>query len=211
MSQWYFRDPQGQTQGPFDDATLRAWLEAGYLAPELPICNGDPRRNQFRKLVEFFPNAITAFLPQDQARQMAKQDAPKEGEWFFVDKNGKVQGPFSEYNMRQWHLAGYFEPTLQLLNRATPNAQWMMLRDLFPNLADAFLVGTQSAGAPKGAAGAPAADPKARFEFQEWLPVPPRFRGVKKTYPSEKNGVARTQVNITDVHGQQVTSFAHAR
>ena len=214
---WYFRDPQGVTQGPFDDGSMRAWLEAGYLSPDLPICNGDPRRNQFRKLCEFFPNAIVAFLPPEQAKMMANQNAPKEGEWFFVDKNGKVQGPFSDFHMRQWHLSGYFEPTLQLMNRAVPNAQWRMLKDHFPNLADAFLVGTQTSGpaAASAAAKAPQASAaksdKERFDFPQWLPVPPRFRGVKKTYPSERNGTHRAQVNITDVHGHQVQTFAHAR
>lgn len=121
-----------------------------------------------------------------------------------------------DFHMRQWHLAGYFEPTLMLMNRAIPNSNWMMLRDLFPNIADAFLVavGGQTTAAPQSSAKAPTqqpVDPKARFEFPEWLPVPPRFRGVKKTYPSESKGNARRQVNITDVHGQSVKTFAHAQ
>jgi hypothetical protein len=92
-NQWFFRDPQGQVQGPFDDASMRAWLEAGYLAADLPICNGSPR-NQFRKLSDWFPNAIVAFLPPDQAKAMNQgSEQPKEGEWYFVDKNQKVQGP----------------------------------------------------------------------------------------------------------------------
>ena len=116
--------------------------------------------------------------------------------------------------MRNWHLAGYFEPTLQLMNRAEgPNAQWKTLRDHFPNVADAFLVAPSASqvASPKAGAAATPAEAKARFDFPEWLPVPPRFRGVKKTYPSEKNGATRTQVNITDVNGQQVSNFSHAR
>jgi hypothetical protein len=123
-----------------------------------------------------------------------------------VDKNNKVQGPFSDFHMRQWHLAGYFEPTLQLMNRAIPNAQWMMLRDLFPSIADAFLVGVGTKEQNMTVVNS-----ANRFEFPEWLPVPPRFRGVKKTYPSEtKSGNQRKQVNITDVNGQSVSAFAHA-
>jgi len=213
-NQWFFRDPQGQVQGPFDDASMRAWLEAGYLAADLPICNGSPR-NQFRKLSDWFPNAIVAFLPPDQAKAMTQgSEQPKEGEWYFVDKNQKVQGPFGDFHMRQWHLAGYFEPTLMLMNRAIPNSQWTMLRDLFPNIADAFLVGVGSSGPSASVlkAASQPVDNKNRFEFPEWLPVPPRFRGVKKTYPSEKHsGNARRQVNITDVHGQSVKNFAHAQ
>jgi hypothetical protein len=118
--------------------------------------------------------------------------------------------------MRQWHLAGYFEPTLMLMNRAIPNSDWTMLRELFPNIADAFLVGVGGgSNAPAPSASKMAVQPldnKNRFEFPEWLPVPPRFRGVKKTYPSEKSsGNTRRQVNITDVHGQSVKAFAHAQ
>lgn len=113
--------------------------------------------------------------------------------------------------MRQWHLAGYFEPTLMLMNRATPNSQWLMLKELFPQIADAFLVASGG-----GTSNAPAAPSKSsttdRFNFPEWLPVPPRFRGVKKTYPSEsKTGPARVKVNITDLSGKNVNSFAHAQ
>ena len=193
---------------------MRAWLEAGYLSADLPICNGSPR-NQFRKLSDWFPNAIVAFLPPDQAKALAgtSNDAPKEGEWYFVDKNQKVQGPFDDFHMRQWHLAGYFEPTLMLMNRALPNSNWQMLRDMFPHIADAFLVGVGSNGVTNTQVTTtqPAVDLKNRFEFPEWLPVPPRFRGVKKTYPSESKSGPRRQVNITDVHGQTVKAFAHAQ
>lgn len=124
----------------------------------------------------------------------------------------------TDFHMRQWHLAGYFEPSLMLMNRAIPNSDWMSLRDLFPNIADAFLVAVgPQASVTAGSSAAPAksaqpVDPKNRFEFPEWLPVPPKFKNVKKTYPSEtKSGNARRQVNITDVHGQSVRGFAHAQ
>ena len=72
---------------------MRAWLEAGYLAPDLPICNGSPR-NQFRMLKDWFPNTIVAFLPPEQTKQLTQgMEQPREGEWYFVDKNQKVQGP----------------------------------------------------------------------------------------------------------------------
>lgn len=209
-NQWYFRDPQNQVQGPFDDASMRAWLEAGYLAADLPICNGNPK-GQFRKLSDWFPNAIHAFTPPAE-KPAALPD--REGEWYFVDKNGKVQGPFGDFHMRQWHLAGYFEPTLQLMNQAIQGSSWVMLRDLFPSITDAFLVGGSDLGPPAAAAAAVQQQqrpPAERFDFPEWLPVPPRFRGVKKTYPSELHGGARRKVNITDVHGKHVNAFAHAQ
>ena len=68
-----------------------------------------------------------------------------------MDKNNKVQGPFSDFHMRQWHLSGYFEPTLQLMNRALPNAQWMMLKDLFPSIAGEWFCGLQETYPPQNA------------------------------------------------------------
>ncbi len=235
MAPWFFRDRAGAIQGPFGDEEMRAWYEAGYLAADLLI---SADKMNWAQLTKWFPNGMYAFLPAVQVQQLQAQAQAQAmmaqaqmqaqaGQWYFVDKNGKVQGPFSDTHMRQWHMAGYFEPSLQVINNASPSPQWQMLRDAFPNLADAFL--TVSAGQGSGAAamrgGAAAASPaaaakpvaaqqspQARFEFPKWLPVPPKFRGVKKTYPSEKNNGARRQrVNITDLHGQQVNGFTHVK
>lgn len=236
MAPWFFRDRAGAIQGPFSDEEMRAWYEAGYLAADLLI---SADKMNWAQLVKWFPNGMYAFLPPAQVQQMQAQaqaqamaqaqvqvQVQAQGQWYFVDKNGKVQGPFSDTHMRQWHMAGYFEPTLQVINNASPAPQWQMLRDTFPNLADAFIVvaagqgsGGTGAGAAVARAGAAAAakpsaqqTPQSRFEFPKWLPVPPKFRGVKKTYPSEKNSGARRQrVNITDLHGQQVNGFTHIK
>lgn len=74
---------------------MRTWLEAGYLSADLLIGNGSPK-NQFRKLADWFPNAIVAFLPPNQAKSPSSEVA-KEGEWYFLDKNQKVQGPFGDF------------------------------------------------------------------------------------------------------------------
>lgn len=120
--------------------------------------------------------------------------------------------------MRQWFLAGYFEPTIQILNRAIANAQWMMLKDVFPNIADAFLVvASNNSTDAHNTANAQEAQRqhaqgqkpnKERFDFPSLLPVPPKFKGVKKIYPSElKSGNKRNQVNITDLNGEQVKAL----
>jgi hypothetical protein len=36
-AQWFYRDPQGLTQGPFSTKEMRDWFEAGYFQPALPV------------------------------------------------------------------------------------------------------------------------------------------------------------------------------
>jgi len=35
--EWFYSDPQGNVQGPFDTESMRQWHEAGYFTPELPV------------------------------------------------------------------------------------------------------------------------------------------------------------------------------
>ena len=219
---WYFKDPQGDVQGPFSSEEMRAWYEVGYLAPELPVARGDPRSNPFVALAAHFPNGSNAFLDESAAEDEG-------GCWYFLDSAHKQQGPFTDIHMRQWHMAGYFEPTLMIIDMNSPNPKWEHLRVFFPNVADAFAVASRQQGGRTGGGsmmqsrspqegmassqvsrGAGSASEDPRFRFPEWMPVPPRYRGVKKVYPSEKNGGKR-QVAIRDVHGQQVKEFGHLR
>lgn len=214
-TQWYFRDRANQVQGPFGDDEMRAWYEAGYLQSDLLISNGHPSQVQMKPLQVWFPNGTVAFVPREQLKQM---DPVVAAQWYFVDKNQKVQGPFSDMQMHQWHSAGYFAGDLQIVNQAVQNAQWQPLRAVFPNVSEAFLTGG-GAGAGAGAGGAKATaaqqqkqqqqDLATRFQFPEWLPVPPGYKGVKKIYPSEQGGTKKGKVNITDVNGQSVRGFGH--
>ena len=84
----------------------------------------------------------------------------------------------------------------------TIGAKWQFLNQIFPNLADAFLNDGSAVGNPQQQAVADSS----RFEFEAYLPVPPRYVGVPKVYPSEKNG-KKQGPNITNLSGQQVRSF----
>lgn len=37
IHQWFYLDPSNNIQGPFTSENMRAWFEAGYFSPELPI------------------------------------------------------------------------------------------------------------------------------------------------------------------------------
>ncbi|GBG33338.1 GRB10-interacting GYF protein 2 [Hondaea fermentalgiana] len=222
--QWYFRDNDNKVQGPFGNEEMRAWYEAGYLKADLLVAKGDPRSNAFKTLAELFPNGSNAFMDE------SPDQGSEGGQWYFLDRNHQQQGPFTDIHMRQWHMAGYFEPTLQITNVAFDNPTWAPLREYFPNVADAFAVDAVDVGstsrptqrtvpvgstletaraaqrAPAGKTRAPVASEDPRFNFPEWLPVPPRYRGVKKIYPSEKNGGKR-RVAIRDVNGHDVSTL----
>lgn len=58
---WYYRDPQGDVQGPFDAGQMRQWFVAGYFEHDLPLCQGDPR-GQFVALGLLFTVADDAFV-----------------------------------------------------------------------------------------------------------------------------------------------------
>mmetsp|Transcript_9691 Transcript_9691/g.19038 ORF Transcript_9691/g.19038 Transcript_9691/m.19038 type:complete len:225 (+) Transcript_9691:401-1075(+) len=219
--QWYFRDNNDKIQGPFSNEEMRAWYEAGYLNADLLVARGDPRRNGFRRLAEQFPNGSKAFLEEEEEPEEAPTSG---GHWYFLDRNHQQQGPFTDIHMRQWHMAGYFEPTLQIINVSFDNPQWAPLREYFPSVADAFAVtpvDVAEARSPRPTVhesqsyqqtsqrsmqAAPIVHDDPRFTFPEWLPVPPRYRGVKKVYPSEKHGGKR-RVAIRDVNGHEVKTL----
>ena len=198
--------------------TMRAWYEAGYLAADLMISQTAENESDFAPLAEVFPNGMVAFLSEDAAEEVlsaADIDAPSAsgGEWYFKDTQGNVQGPFSDTHMRQWHMAGYFQPDLEILNSNSAAPEWSQLQYAFPDMSSAFLVAHASVrlgASPVGAASAhhsPSPSSNAsRFYWPNLLPDPPRFVGVKKVYPSEKrSGVRRpNKVAITDLDGNAV-------
>lgn len=193
---WYFKDMNGQTQGPFSLQEMREWHVAGYLKEDLLIAQ-DPMRG-FNALRDWYPNPAMAFTPGangNPGRNAGADPSQDELKWYFLDKSRKVQGPFSTKNMRQWFEGGYFEPTLQIFDSSKPEneAGWKVLRDYFPNVDMAFMSGSgipapMPTAAPVPGPGGNAAVQNSRFTFPDWLPVPPPYKGVKKVYPSERQG-----------------------
>jgi PERQ amino acid-rich with GYF domain-containing protein len=59
--QWFYRDPQGNVQGPYETSSMRQWHEARYFTSDLPI-----KLRQwmgFHPLGAVFPDSETAFNP----------------------------------------------------------------------------------------------------------------------------------------------------
>lgn len=57
-------------------------------------------------------------------------------EWFYLDPQGKIQGPFSQDNMRLWHEGGYFPRDLPIKLRTWSNFHPFI--DVFEDLRLAF-------------------------------------------------------------------------
>jgi len=60
---WYYRDPQGNIQGPFKSEEMREWLEHGYFNLDLLIRRGTSE--SFMPLGQRFPNRNNAFIGGD--------------------------------------------------------------------------------------------------------------------------------------------------
>ena len=58
---WYYIDPNGVTQGPFDDMQMQQWNENGYFTPDLMMKRGD--HSDFVPLGQLFQNLQVAFQP----------------------------------------------------------------------------------------------------------------------------------------------------
>ncbi|CAE7819271.1 gigyf2 [Symbiodinium sp. CCMP2592] len=55
---WYYKDPTGKTQGPFQTTQMEHWAQAGYFAQDLPIRF---RNNDFQPLQKLYPPPTEAF------------------------------------------------------------------------------------------------------------------------------------------------------
>ena len=87
------------------------------MAADLRITLGKPN-GQYVALADYFPNG-DAFVPRPSYSQ-GHQGQHDVAQWYFVDRQNAVQGPFTSPHMRRWHMAGYFEASLQVMNNSLP-------------------------------------------------------------------------------------------
>jgi len=76
----------------------------------------------------------TTPVPQVPAQQ---QPQPKR-DWWYLDPQAEIQGPFPEEEMRDWYNEGFFQSDLPV--RATPNGEFLPLGDWFKGGNKAFLL-----------------------------------------------------------------------
>ena len=136
-TEWVFIDDDGEMQGPFATAEMRAWVESGDLEPsrKVNIAGGEP--DEFRPLsewAELMPSAAgeegeeaedeaaaidarlamlrggTTTAPAEEAA--AAQPPPaaplKTTGWMYLDDAGIEQGPFTTKKIANWVKRGIF-------------------------------------------------------------------------------------------------------
>ena len=60
-----------------------------------------------------------------QQNYQSKNNPPPDDSWYYSDKNGKVQGPFSTERMRKWWIRGKLSPDLWV--KPAPNAGFPLI------------------------------------------------------------------------------------
>lgn len=84
---WFYRDPSGNTQGPFGGKEMQQWLQAGYFNGDLPICQGSAQ-GPFIPLSSIFPDPKLAFQPSPVPSMAKDSQGSSNGA---VDLEAKLQ------------------------------------------------------------------------------------------------------------------------
>ncbi|KAJ5073761.1 gigyf family protein [Anaeramoeba ignava] len=84
--------------------------------------------------------------PTDLSTESLKNEEKKETQWFYLDMEFKVQGPFEQKEMRDWFLDDFFPPYLFIsreqdlifspLNQVYPYEKTTFLPDSIPQFPD---------------------------------------------------------------------------
>merc|ERR1711988_2051102 len=69
---WYYQDPQGRVQGPFNSDDMRDWYQNGYFKPNLPVRQGNNNR-PFVQLAVLYPDLRRAFQSRPQIHQQQQR------------------------------------------------------------------------------------------------------------------------------------------
>lgn len=81
--------------------------------------------------------------PKVKQNESPKQYVPTTHKrWSYIDPKGRIQGSFSDIEMREWVQAGYFKLTLQVALTTEPSrpTEFYPLDRFFPSLTEAFLI-----------------------------------------------------------------------
>ena len=92
MTEWSFRDDEGETHGFYDTDTMKSWLEDGYVGSDTEV----QRRADTERGVEDFE-----WL--GMVDELIDQGYTQESSWYYmVEPEGEEHGPFGLYILRAW-------------------------------------------------------------------------------------------------------------
>jgi len=137
---WFYLDMQGREQGPFAEVMMRKWFKAGYIVSTVrmrregevtytPLGDLDA---SFKKDPPAQQKAIVDYVADKSRKRAAPDDGfaapvakkkalpaaakPKESgkdtQWIYLDRAGKIQGPYSNAVMGRWYKQKHLPPTL---------------------------------------------------------------------------------------------------
>ena len=139
---WFYLDEQSRMQGPYGADQMRQWYESGNLTDRLQIsesCDGP-----FRALSAYFSDRSKSFkccadsshTSTTECPPQACQVSPCDTTWFYVDHEGRIQGPHATNLMRHWFESGYLNGDLQISQAF--NGPFQPFSSCFPDCSKSF-------------------------------------------------------------------------
>ena len=127
LSEYYYIDTTGKSQGPFSELSMRTWYNNGYFNNTLRVkYNNEPYISIEDRIRVGLPFKFTIENINEKEKDVIKEkekekkkeeklndedpNSPNYKLWYYIDKQDKVQGPFPSSHMEEWFTAGYFPP-----------------------------------------------------------------------------------------------------
>ena len=108
--QWTYIDASGVVQGPFEEHQLVAWMQSGHF------CNRTLAKRTsndiYRSLV------VHGFAVNQNDLEARESEAWRYKDWYYMDSNNIMQGPYDLQKMRMWS-AEYFDENTMVCCGAT--------------------------------------------------------------------------------------------
>jgi len=100
------------------------------------------QENRQPEISEFLqPRNMQGFLPEIRSKTVADEGltlSSRDNDWFYIDAQGAIQGPFSDQRMRTWNKRGLFPRDLLIQANTKDPQHFAPLHVLFPDPLSAF-------------------------------------------------------------------------
>lgn len=125
---WYYEDVDGDIQGPFEQSVVENWVLKGEISRKALLRRGKSTEKAILAIENLpeFEDCIRELERIERIRayeeeEKAEQGPPLQldGDFFYLDDEGKEQGPFSVKQIVSWMDAGYFSEDLKIRSELT--------------------------------------------------------------------------------------------
>ncbi|XP_077212194.1 uncharacterized protein LOC143847293 isoform X2 [Tasmannia lanceolata] len=149
----FYRDPQGEIQGPFLGVDIISWFEQGFFGTDLPVClSTAPEGTPFQELGEIMPHlnlkaqSISSIIPEDNLETSDKMEGSLEAstltpaltgsaaridpQWPAAEFEGPIQPRLSKHEDQMGSQYGRLPPSDSEILTAISNAERESFREL---------------------------------------------------------------------------------